>query len=53
MLSDRYSQAIENNGGGASPSVAGPNGGGAPETAAQADWVRNKHTGKKGEFRYF
>lgn len=21
--------------------------------AAQADWVRNKHIGKKGEFRYF
>lgn len=24
-----------------------------PSAAAQADWVRNKHIGKKGEFRYF
>lgn len=44
--SDRYSQPIENHNG-------GPGGVGAIPAAAQADYVRNKHTGKKGEFRYF
>lgn len=24
-----------------------------PSAIVQADWVRNKHIGKKGEFRYF
>lgn len=46
MASDRYSQPIENNGSHAGGSVA-------PVSPAQAEWVRNKHTGKKGEFRYF
>lgn len=52
---DRYSQQPSDRNGSPSSGIVpvAVAAGAVAGAASQADWVRNKHTGKKGEFRYF